>query len=110
MAKLLRFVFWAAICAAASAPVRGQQAPESVLFDEIPRAETATLYARTLAQAPARVNVITEREIRRYGYRTLGEVLENVAGFYVTSDGVQTYVGVRGFNLPGDYCTRILCW
>lgn len=108
MAKLLRFVFWAAICAAASAPVRGQQAPESVLFDEIPRAETATLYARTLEQAPARVDVITEREIRRYGYRTLGEVLENVAGFYVTSDGVQTYVGVRGFNLPGDYCTRIL--
>jgi iron complex outermembrane receptor protein len=87
---------------------KGSEAPESVLFDDIPRVETATLYAQTLEQAPARVNVITAREIRRYGYRTLGEALGNVAGFYVTSDGVQTFVGVRGFNLPGDYCTRIL--
>jgi len=106
------------LCAIACLPVRGSEAgqartngkdaPESVLFDEIPRVETATLYAQTLEQAPARVNVITRHEIRRYGYRTLAEVLENVAGFHVSSDGVQTYVGVRGFNLPGDYCTRIL--
>jgi outer membrane receptor for ferrienterochelin and colicins len=87
---------------------KGNDSPESVLFDDIPRVETATLYAQTLEQAPARVNVITQREIRRFGYRTLGEALDNVAGFYVTSDGVQTFVGVRGFNLPGDYCTRIL--
>ncbi|MCE5310290.1 MAG: TonB-dependent receptor [Acidobacteriales bacterium] len=87
---------------------RSGDTPESVLFDDIPPVETATLYARTLEQAPARVTVVTEHEIRRHGYRTLGEALDSAAGFHVTSDGVQTFVGVRGFNLPGDYCTRIL--
>jgi iron complex outermembrane receptor protein len=82
--------------------------PESILFDEIPKVETAALYAQTLQEAPANVTVITDHEIRRHGYRTLAEALANVRGFYITSDGVLSYAGVRGFNLPGDYNTRIL--
>lgn len=113
-----RTFFAVAICAIACVPVfarepdnghtRNGDTAESVLFDDIPPVETATLYARTLEQAPARMTVITKHEIRRYGYRTLGEALDSAAGFHVTSDGVQTFAGVRGFNLPGDYCTRIL--
>jgi outer membrane receptor protein involved in Fe transport len=80
----------------------------SVLFEDIPKVETASLYAQTLQEAPANVTVITRQEIRRYGYRTLAEALSNVRGFYVTSDGALLYAGVRGFNLPGDYNTRIL--
>jgi iron complex outermembrane receptor protein len=53
-----------------------------VLFEEIPEVETAALYTQTLQEAPAGVTVITEREIRRYGYRTLAEALANVRGFY----------------------------
>jgi len=109
-ALLLSGLVWGA-AGQSPAPPAGRLAPaepESVLFDEIPAVETAALYTQTLQEAPAGVTVITEREIRRYGYRTLAEALDNVRGFYVTGDGALSYVGVRGFNLLGDFNTRFL--
>src|ERR1043165_1212367 len=83
-------------------------APEAILFDNPPSIETASLYAQTLKDAPANVTVITDKDIRRQGYRTLAEALNNVRGFYFTSEGYLQYAGIRGFGLPGDFNTRIL--
>jgi iron complex outermembrane receptor protein len=94
--------FWFAALAAAQTP------DDKVLFGDLPTVEAVSLHTQTLAEAPANVSVITAADIRRYGYRTLGEALNSMAGFYVTYDHQYHYVGVSGISLPGDFNTRFL--
>ena len=58
-------------------------------------------------EAPSSVTVITSDEIKKYGYRTLADVLGSVQGFNVSYDRNYSFVGVRGVSL-GDFNDRIL--
>ena len=68
----------------------------------------ASQHIQKVSEAPASVTIITADEIKKYGYRTLADILQSVPGFYVTNDRSYSYIGVRGFNRPGDFSSRIL--
>jgi iron complex outermembrane receptor protein len=53
------------------------------------------------------VSVVSSDQIKRYGYRTLGDILQSLQGFYVSNDRNYAYLGARGVNL-GDFNSRIL--
>src|ERR1035441_8878188 len=48
--------------------------------------QTASLHSQDIASAPGLVTVITAEQIEVNGYRTLGEALNHVMGFYVRSE------------------------
>jgi len=81
---------------------------EMILFQEIPSVYGASKYDQKVTEAPSSVSIVTAAEIKKYGYRTLADVLRSVRGFYVTYDRNYSYVGVRGFGRPADYNNRIL--
>ncbi len=81
---------------------------EELMSIEVESVYGASKYLQKVTQAPAAVTIINAEEIRKNGYRTLADALRNVRGLYVTYDRNYAYVGVRGFNRPGDFSTRIL--
>jgi outer membrane receptor for ferrienterochelin and colicins len=81
---------------------------EMILFQEIPSVFGASKYDQKVTEAPSSVSIITARDIKLYGYRTLADILNSVKSFYVTYDRNYSSVGVRGFGRPEDYNNRIL--
>lgn len=95
---------------AALAPLADAADLVDLSLDDLLRVEVvgAARYAQPLSETPATATVIGEEELRRQGYRTLGEALASVRGVYTSNDRNYTYLGVRGFNRPGDYNSRVL--
>jgi outer membrane receptor for ferrienterochelin and colicins len=76
---------------------------EDLMLIDIDSVYGASGFKQKVTEAPASVTIITSEEIQRYGYRTLADILRNVQGFYVSYDRNYSYLGVRGFGLPGQY-------
>ncbi len=68
----------------------------------------ASKYEQRQDAVAAAVSVITRDEIKAFGWRTVSEILASLPGIYTTYDRQYTYLGTRGFGLPGDFNTRIL--
>ena len=80
---------------------------EDLMNIDIDSVYTASKFKQKVTEAPASVTIITAEDIRKYGYRTLADILRNVRGFYVTYDRNYSYLGVRGFGRPADYNSRV---
>ncbi len=108
------FVFTGLLLALpARAQTAGENAPDfgsdaSQLFAEIPSVFGASKYEQKVTEAPSSVTIITDEEIRRYGHRTLADILSSARGFYTSNDRNFSYAGIRGFSRPGDFNTRVL--
>ena len=81
---------------------------EAMLLGETPIVYSAAKYEQKINEAPASVTIITADQIRKYGYRTFTQVLQSVPGLFATYDRNYDYLGIRGFNRPGDYNSRVL--
>lgn len=68
----------------------------------------ASKFEQKVTRAPSSVTIITADEIQKYGYRTIADVMKSVPGFYVSYDGQDTFIGVRGISRPSDYNTLLL--
>ena len=68
----------------------------------------ASKFEQKASEAPAAVSIVTADEIRKYGYRTLADILRSMRGFYVTYDRNYSYMGLRGFGSTGNYNSRFL--
>jgi iron complex outermembrane receptor protein len=69
---------------------------------------TGAKYVQEVRQVAGSVSIVTAEDIRRFGYRTLEEVLQSMVGIYTTYDRSYAQVGARGFSRPTDYNNRIL--
>jgi iron complex outermembrane receptor protein len=81
---------------------------EQLMKIEVGSVYSASKHEQKITEAPAAVTVITSDDIKKYGYRTLADILRSVPDFYVTYDRNYAYIGVRGFDRPGDFGGRTL--
>jgi iron complex outermembrane receptor protein len=85
-----------------------EPADEELAFMEIEEVFSAAKRAQSVHDAPASVSIVTDEDIRKYGHRTLTDVVKNVMSFYTYSDRNYDYIGARGVARLGDYGNRVL--
>jgi outer membrane receptor protein involved in Fe transport len=102
---LLYFALFACLPAVAATPDANDLSLEDLM--QVP-VIGASKYLQKQSEVAAAVSVVTRDEIKAFGWRTLGDVLASLPGVYSTYDRQYSYLGMRGFGLPGDLNTRTL--
>ena len=69
---------------------------------------TASKYSQKLSETASLVTVIDKQEIKQFGFRTLGDALRTVPGFFVNNNRSYENVGIRGFDQSADFNGRML--
>lgn len=69
---------------------------------------TAARQAQSADRSPTLTYVLTDEDIRAQGWRSLADVLNQLPGLFISSNGSFSYVGARGLGRPGDFNARVL--
>ena len=80
---------------------------EALMEVEVPKVYGASKIEQKTTEAPASITIITADEIKKYGHRTLADILRSVQGFNVSYDRNYAFLGARGVSL-GDFNSRVL--
>jgi iron complex outermembrane receptor protein len=80
---------------------------EALMEMEVPKVYSASKFEQRVTDAPSSVSVVPSEEIKRYGHRTLADVLASVQSLHVSYDRNYSFLGARGISL-GDFNSRIL--
>jgi len=91
-----------------STALPSEDAPELELYKDLPIVVAAGKREQTQRDAAASVSVVTQADIQLFGYRSLADVLRSQRGFYLNTDGLNWFAGVRGFLRPGEWNARLL--
>ena len=67
-------------------PTTPSTSKEIILFQESPSGYGASKYKQKVTEAPSSISIVTAAEIKKYGYRTLADILRSIRGFFVTYD------------------------
>jgi iron complex outermembrane receptor protein len=105
-----RLAIVCALCLGECAPAAGDTDLTGVQLEQLLNMTvvSASKYAQSQREVAAAATVITRREIRAFGWRTLADALSSLPGIYSSYNRQNTIVGTRGFGLPGDFNTRLL--
>jgi iron complex outermembrane receptor protein len=103
---------WAVAAQAAPAPAPAPAADdltgrslEDLLGTEV---LSAARFARQVSDSASAVSVLTARDIRELGLRTLGEVLEQMRGLHLSADFAYSYLNARGYGGPRALAGRVM--
>ena len=80
---------------------------EALMEMEVPVVFGASKFEQKTTEAPSSITVVTADEIKRYGHRTLADVLQSLQGFNISYDRNYAFLGARGVSL-GDFNDRML--
>jgi len=69
---------------------------------------TASKYSQKLSETASSVTVIDKQQIKQFGYRTVGDALRSVPGFFVNNNRQYENVGIRGLDQSADFNGRML--
>jgi iron complex outermembrane receptor protein len=69
---------------------------------------SAAHFARQITDAASAVSVLSARDIRAQGLRTLAEVLDQMRGLHISTDYAYAYLGARAFGGPRTLAGRVL--
>jgi outer membrane receptor for ferrienterochelin and colicins len=80
------------------APALAPGTPTLTNLMETPIVIGVTKFPQKTTAAPSSVTIITSDDIKKFGHRTLADVLRTVPGLHVSYDRNYSFLGVRSFN------------